>query len=432
MGRKVFISVLGTGFYSQCQYINSDFQSIETRFIQQASLGYAQAECWKSTDIGYVLLTEGAKKLNWSTDLKERENPRSKQMETYVGLQEALRKMNLPIKIEGVDIPEGKTEEEMWNIFTIIFNLLEENDELYIDLTHSFRYLPMLLLTLVNYAQFLKQITVCQVSYGNYEARDQVTNQAPIIDLLPLHALQEWTFAAANFLQNGYIKQLNDLCSRALKPLTNSQEKKEKNPSANALGQYMKALSTAIEDMKSCRGVNILNGANISEVIRWEKEITDSTLPVMAPIIEKIKNTFCFVASESIMNGYRSAKWCFDNQLYQQSVTILQENIISHICEAMDWDKIEESKRNLISQALNIYSLKRTEEKWEINTENKLLVEQLFELNLFPQLSSIYIGTTGLRNDFNHAGIRVNPMATKSIPNAIGKSIDKIYKLFEL
>lgn len=432
MGRKVFISVLGTGFYSQCQYINADFQSVETRFIQQASLGYAHAECWKSTDVGYVLLTEGAKNLNWSINISERENPRSKQMETYVGLEEAIRRMNLPIKIEGVDIPEGKTEEEMWSIFTVIFNLLEDNDELYIDLTHSFRYLPMLLLTLVNYAQFIKQITVCQVSYGNYEARDQTTNQAPIIDLLPLHTLQEWTFAAANFLQNGYIKQLNNLCTRALKPLTNSIEKKEKNPSANALSQYMKALNIAIEDMKSCRGVNILNGTNIREVIRWEKEITDSTLPVMAPIIEKIRNSFCFVASESIMNGYRSAKWCFDNQLYQQSLTILQENIISNICEAMDWDKIEETKRDLISQALNIYSKKRKEEDWKIKPEDKQIVKQLFELELFPQLSSIYLGTTGLRNDFNHAGIRVNPMSTKNIPDAIGKSIDKIYKLFDL
>ena len=47
------------------------------------------------------------------------------------------------------------------------------------------------------------------ISYGNYEARDLLMNQAPIIDLLPLVALQEWTFAAANFKNFGKMGDLS-------------------------------------------------------------------------------------------------------------------------------------------------------------------------------------------------------------------------------
>ncbi len=38
MGRKVFISVLGTGYYGECVYARDGFTSSSTRFIQHATL----------------------------------------------------------------------------------------------------------------------------------------------------------------------------------------------------------------------------------------------------------------------------------------------------------------------------------------------------------------------------------------------------------
>lgn len=52
MGRKVFISVLGTGFYGACKYVKDGFVSTETRFIQQATLEYVKAHEWGATDTG--------------------------------------------------------------------------------------------------------------------------------------------------------------------------------------------------------------------------------------------------------------------------------------------------------------------------------------------------------------------------------------------
>lgn len=59
--------------------------------------------------------------------------------------------MNLPVEIRPVDIVDGKDEDEMWKIFNALFNELRDGDELYFDLTHSFRYIPMLVLVLGNY-----------------------------------------------------------------------------------------------------------------------------------------------------------------------------------------------------------------------------------------------------------------------------------------
>ena len=66
----------------------------------------------------------------------------------------------MDMSFQAVHIPEGKSTEEMWELFEVIYSQLQEGDELYLDITNSFRYLPMLLVVLVNYAKMLKNVTV--------------------------------------------------------------------------------------------------------------------------------------------------------------------------------------------------------------------------------------------------------------------------------
>lgn len=194
MGRKVFTSVLGTGFYGACKYVKDGFVSTETRFIQQATLEYVKAHEWGATGYWYFFIDSKAKETtNWDKTIASRQNMRLNISESYEGLESILEKMELLLfKCQSVYIHDGKDEDEMWGIFNEIFNQIEEGDELYFDLTHSFRYLPMLVLVLNNYAKFLKNVTTKHISYGNYEARNTSKNEAPIVDLLPL-SLQDWT-----------------------------------------------------------------------------------------------------------------------------------------------------------------------------------------------------------------------------------------------
>ena len=209
MARKVFISILGTGFYDACKYAKDSFISSETRFIQQATLEYLKVNRnWTTRnsdgdiiDRIVILLTEGARETNWDKGIIKRLNRKTGQEESYKGLEQVLSDMKLPCPVETLSIPDGKSEEEMWEIFNLVYEKLKPNDELYFDLTHSFRYLPMLVLVLGNYAKFLKNVSVKHISYGNYEARDTDTNEAPLMDILPLTILQDWTFAAADLIQ---------------------------------------------------------------------------------------------------------------------------------------------------------------------------------------------------------------------------------------
>ena len=425
MNRKVFISVLGLGNYSSCFYtrIDKEFKSKEVRYIQEATLDYlTKTEEWNSSDVAYILLTHGAEKKNWVDNGHVR--PETNLPIEQSGLKTQLEKMKLPFPVIPIkNLPDGNDEKEIWMIFEQVFKLLQENDELYFDLTHGFRYLPMLILVLGNYSKFLKNIVVKSITYGNYEARNRERNEAAIIDLHPLSDLQDWTFASANFLKNGNITQLKNLCDQNLKPIL--KEAKGSNLAATTLKKYMAALERVVNDMNTCRGINIIQGNNINELFYLSSQLTDVIIEPLKPVIEKMRDSFTeFMPSPNIKNGYLAAKWCFDNQLYQQALTILHETIISHICESEKWDNIHH--RELVSKALNIYINKTGQEGWQCSPDQVDLIKEILSNKALAFLASTYKVTTSLRNDYNHAGMRSNPVNRQRLISQLKERIDTI------
>lgn len=425
MNRKVFISVLGLGNYSSCFYtrIDKEFKSKEVRYIQEATLDYlTKTEEWNSSDVAYILLTHGAEKKNWVDNGHVR--PETNLPIEQSGLKTQLERMKLPFPVIPIkNLPDGNDEKEIWMIFEQVFKLLQENDELYFDLTHGFRYLPMLILVLGNYSKFLKNIVVKSITYGNYEARNRERNEAAIIDLHPLSDLQDWTFASANFLKNGNITQLKNLCDQNLKPIL--KEAKGSNLAATTLKKYMAALERVVNDMNTCRGINIIQGNNINELFYLSSQLTDVIIEPLKPVIEKMRDSFTeFMPSPNIKNGYLAAKWCFDNQLYQQALTILHETIISHICESEKWGNIHH--RELVSKALNIYINKTGQEGWQCSPDQVDLIKEILSNKALAFLASTYKVTTSLRNDYNHAGMRSNPANRQRLISQLKERIDTI------
>lgn len=207
------MSVLGTGFYSECTYVGANTRT-QTRFIQEATLNEIGAKAWTSEDSAYVFITNRSETDNWVVKDNCRTNQRSKESEQYYGLKKVLDDMSLSCTVESVKIKDGKDENEMWDIFNTIYGCVQDGDELYFDLTHAFRYLPMLVLVLGSYAKFLKNVKIAYISYGNFDSRTKCADnpdrdEAPIVDLLPLSILQDWTFAAGQFIKSGNVEVLH-------------------------------------------------------------------------------------------------------------------------------------------------------------------------------------------------------------------------------
>lgn len=199
-GRKVFLSVLGTGFYQKCVYYAGDFRAEQTRFIQRASLEYYGAREWTSTDLVCIFVTSKARTDNWSVERKTkdgtverniRKDPVTQTDEEYFGLNDELQSLGLKAPVREIPISQEGTEDAIWETFRKIYDVLQEGDEVYLDVTHAFRYIPMLVMVLLNYAKFLKHIKVMGIVYGNWESRTKNKIDAPMVNLLPFSELQD-------------------------------------------------------------------------------------------------------------------------------------------------------------------------------------------------------------------------------------------------
>lgn len=434
MARKVFISVLGAGLYGKCKYVDKDFSSQNTFFVQTATLEYLHVKEWSKDDVGLFLLTDLANKYNWDKTITQRRNNAIQQDIVYKGLEKDIEELNLPIQIVPVPIPDGNNETEIWKIFTETFSKLENGDELYFDVTHAFRFLPMLILVLCNYAKFLKKITVKSITYGNYEARNKSVepNEAPIINLLPLTQLQDWTYAAGQYLDSGNVKKLVELKSII---------------KSDVLKKIVDKLETVIKERQTCRGLQIHNSESLSSLNSDLSDFLESedVSPEDEPLHQILKKVDAsleeFSVSPNFMNGFQAAKWCVKNGLFQQAITMLRENFVTLFCERHGFDLMDKDMRLIVETALNIQinHKQNRKDKWPIELSDTQIadIESVLQDKWIMsagkhnnELVHIYQDVRDYRNNFNHAGFNENSPSPQEIETKVNEFVERTISCF--
>lgn len=446
MSRRVFISVLGASFYNECVYGKGDFRSSKTRFVQQATLEWLDAGGWSEEDAAYILVTQEARKNNWDKNIVERISPKEEKAVPYKPLERVLSEMDLPIEVSAVDIPKGVNEEEIWEIFSILTRegeaaIIHDGDELYFDLTHGFRYLPMLVLVLGNYTKFLRNAKVCGIMYGNFEIRDN-NDVAPIIDLLPLTILQDWTFGIADYLRNGYVGNLDKLANDTLDPIkkrlhtANNSIREEYNPElendVNHLKSCVCSLKKVVLERQTCRGLNVIESNSVRNLKESLKKIHEdnTVLPALMPLLDKVEDSLNdFKHDNDLANMFAAAEWCYKNQQYQAAVTFLLEGLISVFCQRHGIELDDREGRDLVGPAV-LYL--QTPDKFNphLFTEEKLsIIKQLCNDELLKKGYNLYSKIKELRDNYNHCGMRKNPIEPQKIVKRIGEYIIEVKNL---
>ncbi len=429
MARKVFISVLGTGPYSECTYIRDSFE-FSTRYIQIATLKYFIEESknkdeWTDKDCAIFFLTQKAENEQWKIG-KARTKDNGKIVTVDMpGLKDELLNQQWPIEIKAQHIEDGQDEKEIWSIFKTIYDEIRSEDELYFDITHAFRYLPMLLLTLINYSKFLKNVKLKSITYGNFMSND---DKKPIMDLTSISMLQDWTYAAGDYLNNGCVDRLTSLCKDEIKPIL--METKGKDEAAGNLNRFVELLQRVVDSFRTCRGIQIISATDLTKLKNAANNLDSTMIEPLNPIFERIKESLVyFDEKENLKNAYSAAKWCFDNKLYQQSATILQEFVVSFICKRNDIDITDEKLRECVNSAFHIKLRDKDESEWEVKEENKEIVKKILKDDLMDNLDLVKLFSTMtiVRNDYNHSGMRKDNPKT---PSSIISNIDDCLKGF--
>lgn len=429
MARKVFMSVLGTGFYSECTYVGVNTRT-QTRFIQEATLNEIGAKGWNSEDSAYVFITDRSETDNWIVKDNCRTNLRSKEIEQYNGLQKVLDDMSLPCTVESVKIKDGKDENEMWDIFNTIYGCIHDGDELYFDLTHAFRYLPMLVLVLGSYAKFLKNVKIAYISYGNFDSRTKCADnpdrdEAPIVDLLPLSILQDWAFAAGQFIKSGNVEEIVKLCENEFLPLVKAS--RGKDVAATALRYYTKVLNSTIQDFRFCRGISLIDSDNIISLRQSTLDLGASMIDSLNPLLGKIVESFGdFDDYSSVNNAYRAAVWCYNKGMFQQSATILQETVVTFFCRRHGLNELVEEDRRVVNDTF--FAINR-DKGCELSGRCKELMNDAY---MDKKLAMSFDKLSKTRNHFNHAGMKRDRKTAEDMRQDIADSLSSFQHLFAL
>lgn len=429
MARKVFMSVLGTGFYSECTYVGVNTRT-QTRFIQEATLNEIGAKGWNSEDSAYVFITDRSETDNWIVKDNCRTNLRSKEVEQYNGLQKVLDDMSLPCTVESVKIKDGKDENEMWDIFNTIYGCIHDGDELYFDLTHAFRYLPMLVLVLGSYAKFLKNVKIAYISYGNFDSRTKCADnpdrdEAPIVDLLPLSILQDWAFAAGQFIKSGNVEEIVKLCENEFLPLVKAS--RGKDVAATALRYYTKVLNSTIQDFRFCRGISLIDSDNIISLRQSTLDLGASMIDSLNPLLGKIVESFGdFDDYSSVNNAYRAAVWCYNKGMFQQSATILQETVVTFFCRRHGLNELVEEDRRVVNDTF--FAINR-DKGCELSGRCKELMNDAY---MDKKLAMSFDKLSKTRNHFNHAGMKRDRKTAEDMRQDIADSLSLFQHLFAL
>ncbi|MEA1995301.1 MAG: TIGR02221 family CRISPR-associated protein [Campylobacterota bacterium] len=401
---NLFISFLGTGDYKPCSYRygNQKIKIENVDFVQETIVSLFCSD-WQEKDRILIFYTKKSKEKNWEK------------------LNIKLKSLNMKPSIEGILISDGKSEEEIWEIFSTIFDKINNNDNIICDITHSFRSIPLLGIAVINYAQVLKDASLKGVYYGAFDASE--TSTKPIFDLTPYSSIMNWSFATSEFIKRGETGALVELMKIDAKT-----KDIESNKTAQRLNKISKKLDKMSLAIKLNRGKQIVEKiSNLNDEISFIQK--DKSFSYLNALLDKIKQKTKDFKINNVENCIVAAQWCYEHDLIPQCITILQEGIITYICGILSLDYHIEKDRELISQSLAVIN-KIPEEKWnpplKENPEIAEKVNNVLNENIIKEYRSL----GALRNDVNHCGFLKNATRAEIIQNKAGEFLDIVKNFF--
>lgn len=224
----------------------------------------------------------------------------------------------------GIDERQIK---DNFEIFSNAFTDLRDGDNVFLDITHSFRSLPLFATTAISFIQDVatKKIALKGIYYGMLEATNEFDGKTPIIDLSYIIKLQEWIKGAYSFSAFGKGGKISELM------------KEEDENSANKIQDFSNMLAwNYIHELKS--QINVLTSLNSKEYSYPAKLI----VPIVFSDFTKRFNN-CKKQSEY---QFELSKWQFEKKMYALSCLCLIESIITFVCENENLDDKNKDNRD--------------------------------------------------------------------------------------
>lgn len=349
------------------------------------------------------------------------------------GLQEAVGEC-VPVKL--VRIPAGTCEEEMWDIFRIITDQVGEGDDVYFDITHSFRSLPFLSFLALAYLRTAKEAHIAGVYYGAYEARQD--SRTPVFDLTPFVELLDWTVAADRFIRFGDGRDLARLAGRDKAEWAKAGLTDEKELFVwGRLADSLRKISLALRLIRPHEAME--EAYNLQKHLRTHFADPASRRAQIAPLtvlLEKVGTAFAPLAlqeprqadwREDLGRQKSLIRWYFNHQQYVQALALAREWLVSWAIVHMDHPgQLYARKWREDTE----YALNQADRHLRDKEADKTPGEAKAEETPIPEdVVNLWANITNRRNDLMHAGMRKNPVPADKVVGDVASFVKAIEKL---
>ena len=285
-------------------------------------------------------------------------------------------------KIKGIVIKYGVDNKENLENFHSIIEIekeIEDGDEIFIDVTHSFRSMSFWLFLIMTYLRDVsnKNIDIKNITYGMFEAPNE-KKETPIVSLNLFVDILKWFKGASELKNYGNSYSILDELEK------NSMDKDIKNE---------------LENFSDTMNINYID--SIEESLKNFNTIKDKLNNLEGPgkyiipqVFKNFINTFELPNKEKLSNEEkkyllraRLAKWHFNQKRYSMAAININEAIVDFIMDELNFQNID------------------TEIKTDKTRLAKIWLEQIKEVEdkEIKKYGTMYVETRSIRNKIAHS-----------------------------
>ena len=344
-------------------------------------------------------------------------------------------------RIKAIDIPTGRTTEEMWETFKIITQQVDEDDRVIFDITHGLRSLQFLVFLFATYLKAAKNVTIDAVYYGALELQGSNNGVAPVIELSEFVSMIDWLTATTRFVKIGDGQPLASLLEGAIP----SNEELKNYPNTRPLRDQLKQSAKAIEDISLAlsltRPIETMESATkLEEILRQATTSFAERAKPFSLLSEKVVQEYGQFAlpnpkdeaalSENLRLQFQMIKWYFDRNQLVQAVTLAREWLVSILALRFDEPMFDDKNgRNFVEAALNnAVEMNKPHPRPPLDSRCN---EKFAALPEAGELASVWSKMTELRNDIAHVGMNLKPQDAAKLKKKASSLYPRLQKLGE-
>jgi len=422
---KKALSFLGTGKYNAVTYVWPSLENPEAR-CRTKLFPIAVYEIFHPDEI-VVFVTQKAKIAKGNEDQK----PYLDQLQEKLG-----------VIIRPIDIPDGRSVEELWEIFNACVSSVETQDEIILDITHAFRSIPMFAFAVAAYLRQTKRINIKHIVYGAFEARQLLDKEelAPVFDLSLLLDLLDWLSATDHFINRGDPMALGSILFK-----TKTNLWKQTKSSRESIPKFFSKAGGALQDLSRSlclvQPCQIMACAqNLTKILDKAKEEFEKWALPFTTILDNVSQAVSSLAydnpeildAQNLKVQINIIEYLLTKGFYMQAVSLAREWVVSWVIwksGRSEWIKnwknnkeVREPIEKALGIALALQKPKKTKYK---------LPDWFKPLEYKYQLGDIWGWLTNLRNTIDHCGMQKNVPKINTLENNLKEIPEKIDRLFE-